>query len=79
MRGGARREGEVQPCKSQSVVRRHPRHPVGLYSSLVLLLACESYAPLDGPKVLRGHVVPAADAEDILFPVLVLGVCAVGL
>lgn len=38
-----------------------------------------SFALLDGPKVLRGQVVPAADAEYLLFPVLVLGVCVVGL
>jgi hypothetical protein len=65
--------------QAQSVVRRHPRHPVVTYFSLVLLISYGSFALLDGPKVLRGQVVPAVDAEYVLFPVLVLGVCVVGL
>jgi hypothetical protein len=52
---------------------------VVLYFSLVLLISYGGFALLDGPKVLRGQVVPAADAEYVLFPVLVLGVCVVGL
>lgn len=62
--------------QAQSVVRRHP---VVTYFSLVLLISYGSFALLDGPKVLRGEVVPAADAEYVLFPVLVLSVCVVGL
>jgi membrane protease YdiL (CAAX protease family) len=60
----------------QSAVRRHP---VVTYFSLVFLISYGSFALLDGSKVLHGQVVPAADAEYVLFPVIVLGVCVVGL
>jgi uncharacterized protein len=55
------------------------RYPVVTYFSLVLLISYGSFALLDGQKVLRGEVVPAGDAEYVLFPLLVWGVCLVGL
>lgn len=55
------------------------RHPVVTYFTLALAISYGSFALLDGPKVLRGEVVPAADAEYILFPVIVLSVCLIGL
>lgn len=55
------------------------RHPVVTYFSLVLLISYGSFLVLVGPKLLRGGTEQPSDAEFILFPIIVLGVCLVGL
>ena len=62
--------------RTKAVVQRHP---VVTYFGLVLLISYGSFALLIGPKLLRGEAVQSTDAEYVLFPVLVLGVCLVGL
>lgn len=62
--------------RTKAVVQRHP---VVTYFGLVLLISYGSFALLIGPKLLRGEAMQATQAEYVLFPVLVLGVCLVGL
>lgn len=55
------------------------RHPVVTYFSLVLLFSYESFLLVVGPRFLRGESAQPADTEFILFPIIVLSVCLVGL
>lgn len=55
------------------------RHPVATYFSLVFLISYGSFLLVVGPKLLRGGTEQASDAEYVLFPILVIGVCLVGL
>jgi hypothetical protein len=55
------------------------RHPVATYFGLVLLISYGSFLLVVGPKLLRGGTEQASDAEYILFPIIVFGVCLVGL
>ena len=54
-------------------------HPVATYFSLVLLISYGSFLLVVGPKLLRGGTEQPSDAEYVLFPIIVLGVCLVGL
>ena len=54
------------------------RHAVAIYFSLVLLISWGSFLVLVGPKLLRGGTEQAGDAF-LLFPVIVVGVCLVGI
>jgi uncharacterized protein len=62
--------------RTKAVVQRHP---VVTYFGLVLLISYGSFAVLIGPKLLRGEAMQPTEAEYVLFPVLVVGVCLVGL
>ena len=53
--------------------------PVATYFGLVLLISYGSFLLVVGPKLLRGGTEQASDAEYILFPIIVFGVCLVGL
>ena len=55
------------------------RHPVATYFGLVLLISYGSFLLVVGPKLLRGGTVQTSDTEYILFPIMVFGVCLVGL
>jgi uncharacterized protein len=54
------------------------RHAVATYFILVLLISWGSFLVLVGPKLLRGGSEQAADAF-LLFPIIVVGVCLVGI
>lgn len=62
----------------QSVRAFIQRHAVATYFSLVLLISWGSFLVLVGPKLLRGGSEQAADAF-LLFPIIVVGVCLVGI
>jgi membrane protease YdiL (CAAX protease family) len=55
------------------------RHPVVTYFGLVLLISYGCFLLVVGPKLLRGGTEQPADAEFVLFPIIVLSVCLVGL
>ena len=54
------------------------RHAVATYFSLVLLISWGSFLVLVGPKLLRSGGEQATDAF-VLFPIIVVGVCLVGI
>ena len=54
------------------------RHPVVTYFSLVYLISYGGFLVLVGPKLLAGKAMQATDAF-LLFPVIVVGVCLVGI
>ena len=54
------------------------RHPVVSYFSLVYLISYGSFLVLVGPKLLAGKAMQATDAF-LLFPIIVVGVCLVGI
>src|SRR5215469_17473733 len=62
----------------QSVKAFLQRHAVATYFSLVLLISYGSFLVLAGPKLLRGGAEQATDAF-LLFPIIVVGVCLVGI
>jgi uncharacterized protein len=62
----------------QSVRAFLQRHAVATYFGLVLLISWGSFLVLVGPKLLRGGSEQAADAF-LLFPIIVVGVCLVGI
>ena len=62
----------------QSVKAFLQRHAVATYFSLVLLISYGSFLVLVGPKLLRGGSEQATDAF-LLFPIIVVGVCLVGI
>jgi membrane protease YdiL (CAAX protease family) len=55
------------------------RHPVSTYFSLVLFISYGSFLVVVGPKLLRGEAEQPTDAESTLFPIIVFGVCLVGI
>jgi uncharacterized protein len=55
------------------------RHPVWTYFLLVFSISYGAFLLVVGPRILRGGTERAADAEFILFPVLVVGVFVVSL
>lgn len=55
------------------------RHPVATYFTLVLLISYGSFLLVVGPKFLRGGTEQTSDAEYVMFPIIVFGVCLVGL
>lgn len=54
------------------------RHPVATYFGLVLLISYGSFLVVVGPKLLRGGAEQPTDAF-VLFPIIVLGACLVGI
>lgn len=62
----------------QSVKVFLQRHAVAVYFSLVLLISWGGFLVLVGPKLLRGGAEQATDAF-LLFPIIVVGVCLVGI
>jgi membrane protease YdiL (CAAX protease family) len=54
------------------------RHPVITYFGLVYLISYGGFFVLVGPKLLRGEAMGSTDAF-LLFPVIVVGVCLVGI
>jgi CAAX protease family protein len=54
------------------------RHPVVSYFGLVYLISYGGFLVVVGPKLLRGEAMQATDAF-LLFPVIVVGVCLVGI
>ncbi|MBV9231126.1 MAG: CPBP family intramembrane metalloprotease [Chloroflexi bacterium] len=54
-------------------------HPVVTYFFLVLFISAGSFLLLVGPKLLQGGTEQPSDAEDVLFPIIDLGVLLVGL
>lgn len=54
------------------------RHPVATYFGLVLLISYGSFALVVGPELLRGGAEQPTDAF-LLFPIIVAGVCLVGI
>jgi CAAX protease family protein len=54
------------------------RHPVFTYFGLVYLLSYGGFFVVVGPKLLRGEARQSTDAF-LLFPVIVVGVCLVGI
>ncbi len=54
------------------------RHPVVTYFGLVYLISYGSFLVLVGPKLLAGKAMQATDAF-LLFPIIVIGVCLVGI
>jgi hypothetical protein len=54
-------------------------HPAVTYFTLVLLISYGSFALVVGPTLLHGGTEQASQAEHVLFPILDLGVCLVGL
>ena len=54
------------------------RHPLATYFGLVLLISYGSFVLVVGPKLLRGGAEQATDAF-LLFPIIVVGVCVVGI
>jgi membrane protease YdiL (CAAX protease family) len=54
------------------------RHPVVSYFGLVYLISYGGFFVVVGPKLLRGEAMQSTDAF-LLFPVIVVGVCLVGI
>src|SRR5947209_4077502 len=54
------------------------RHPIATYFGLAFLLSYGSFLVVVGPKLLRGEAMQSTDAL-LLFPVIVVGVCLVGI
>ena len=54
------------------------RHPLATYFGLVLLISYGSFVLVVGPKLLRGGAEQPTDAF-LLFPIIVVGVCVVGI
>jgi len=54
------------------------RHPVVTYFGLMLLISYGSFLLVVGPKLLRGRPEQPSDAF-LLFPMIVVGVCLVGI
>lgn len=54
------------------------RHPLATYFGLVLLISYGSFVLVVGPKLLRGGAEQPTDAF-LLFPIIVVGVCLVGI
>src|SRR6516165_3117109 len=54
------------------------RHPVVAYFGLVYLLSYGGFFVVVGPKLLQGKAMQSTDAF-LLFPVIVVGVCLVGI
>ncbi len=54
------------------------RHPVSTYFGLVYLISYGGFCLVVGPKLLAGKAMQATDAF-VLFPVIVVGVCLVGI
>lgn len=54
------------------------RHPVVTYFGLVYLISYGGFCVVVGPKLLRGEAIGSTDVF-LLFPVIVIGVCLVGL
>jgi hypothetical protein len=54
------------------------RHPVVSYFGLVYLISYGGFYVVVGPKLLRGETMQSTDAF-LLFPVIVVGVCLVGI
>jgi CAAX protease family protein len=54
------------------------RHPVVTYFGLVYLISYGGFCVLVGPKLLAGKAMQSTDAF-VLFPVIVVGVCLVGI
>jgi uncharacterized protein len=54
------------------------RHPVATYFGLAFLLSYGGFLVVVGPKLLRGEAMQSTDAF-LLFPVIVVGVCLVGI
>ncbi len=54
------------------------RHPVATYFSMVFLISYGSFLVVVGPKLIRGEAMQSTDAF-LLFPVIVVGVCLVGI
>jgi CAAX protease family protein len=54
------------------------RHPVVTYFGLVFLISYGGFLVVVGPKLLRGQAMQSMDAF-LLFPVIVIGVCLVGI
>jgi membrane protease YdiL (CAAX protease family) len=54
------------------------RHPVVTYFGLVYLISYGGFFVVVGPKLLRGEAMQSTDAF-LLFPVIVIGVCLVGI
>ncbi len=54
------------------------RHPVVTYFGLVYLISYGGFFVLVGPKLLAGKAMQATDAF-LLFPIIVIGVCLVGI
>ena len=53
-------------------------HPVVTYFGLVYLISYGGFCVVVGPKLLRGEPMQSTDAF-LLFPVIVVGVCLVGI
>ena len=54
------------------------RHPVATYFGMAFLISYGGFLVIVGPKLLRGEAMQSTDAF-LLFPVIVVGVCLVGI
>jgi hypothetical protein len=54
------------------------RRPVATYFGLAFLISYGSFFVVVGPKLIRGETMQSSDAF-LLFPVIVIGVCLVGI
>jgi uncharacterized protein len=73
---GKNREGDHLMKNIKAFIQRHP---VVTYFSLVILIAYGGFLLLVGPEILRGGREQPSDAEYILFPIMDLTVCLLGI